>query len=112
MLLCGLALIEATDYTDKEGTIQVMPDDKCLFCRIVYGEVPATLVYVDPHAIAFLDHRPLFHGHTLLVPREHFETLTDLPSKLIGPLFNAAQSLAAAVQHALGAPHRSGVRFR
>jgi histidine triad (HIT) family protein len=80
-----------------------MADDKCLFCRIVSGEVAATLVYVDPNAIAFLDHRPLFHGHTLLVPREHYETLTDLPSKLIGPLFSAAQALAGGVQHALDA---------
>ena len=78
-------------------------DDNCLFCRIVSGEVPATVVYVDPNAIAFLDHRPLFHGHTLLVPRDHVETLIDLPSKLIGPLFTAAQSLANAVQHAMDA---------
>ena len=79
-----------------------MSDDKCLFCRIVSGEVPATVVYVDPNAIAFLDHRPLFHGHTLLVPRDHVETLVELPSKLVGPLFTAAQSLAEAVPHALG----------
>ena len=78
-------------------------DDNCLFCRIVSGEVPATVVYVDPNAIAFLDHRPLFHGHMLLVPRDHVETLVDLPSKLIGPLFTAAQSLANAVQHAMDA---------
>lgn len=80
-----------------------MTDDKCLFCRIVSGEVPATVVYVDPNAIAFLDHRPLFLGHTLLVPRDHVETLVELPSKLVGPLFTAAQSLAQAVPHALGA---------
>lgn len=80
-----------------------MTDDKCLFCRIVSGEVPARVVYVDPNAIAFLDHRPLFHGHTLLVPRDHVETLVDLPSKLVGPLFTAAQSLAQAVEHALDA---------
>ncbi|HEU4768736.1 MAG TPA: HIT family protein [Pyrinomonadaceae bacterium] len=79
-----------------------MTDDKCLFCRIVAGEVPARLVYVDPNAIAFLDHRPLFLGHTLLVPRDHVETLVELPSKLVGPLFTAAQSLAQAVPHALG----------
>ena len=79
-----------------------MTDDKCLFCRIVSGEVPATLVYVDPNAIAFLDHRPLFLGHTLLVPRDHVETLVELPSKLVGPLFTAAQSLAQALPHALG----------
>ena len=79
-----------------------MTDDKCLFCAIVSGEVPATVVYVDPNAIAFLDHRPLFLGHTLLVPRDHVETLVELPSKLVGPLFTAAQSLAQAVPHALG----------
>ena len=80
-----------------------MADDNCLFCRIVSGEVAATVVYVDPNAIAFLDHRPLFHGHTLLVPRQHVETLVDLPSKLIEPFFTAAQSLARAVEFALDA---------
>lgn len=80
-----------------------MPDDNCLFCRIVSGEVAVTVVYVDPNAIAFLDHRPLFHGHTLLVPREHVETLVDLPSSLIEPFFTAAQSLAQSVEFALGA---------
>ena len=78
-----------------------MTEDNCLFCRIVSGEVPATLVYVDPIAVAFLDHRPLFHGHTLLVPREHVETLVDLRYELVGPLFTAAQSLAQAVPHAM-----------
>ena len=77
--------------------------DDCLFCRIVSGEVPATLVYVDKNAIAFLDHRPLFHGHTLLVPRDHVETLTDLPPALVGPFFEAAQSLAHAVEFAMKA---------
>ena len=78
-------------------------DDSCLFCRIVSGEVPATIVYEDKNAIAFLDHRPLFHGHTLLVPRDHIETLVDLPQELIGPLFKAAQSLAQGVEYAMKA---------
>jgi histidine triad (HIT) family protein len=78
-------------------------DDNCLFCRIVSGEIPATLVYEDKNAVAFLDHRPLFHGHTLLVPRTHVETLTDLPHTLIGPFFEAAQSLARAVEFAMTA---------
>ena len=77
--------------------------DDCLFCRIVSGEVPATLVYTDKNAVAFLDHRPLFHGHTLLVPRDHVETLVDLPHTLIEPFFEAAQSLARAVEIALKA---------
>ena len=80
-----------------------MVDDNCLFCRIVSGEVPATVVYVDKNAVAFLDHRPLFHGHTLLVPREHVETLVELPQKLVGPFFETAQLLARVVEHAMEA---------
>lgn len=80
-----------------------MTQDNCLFCRIVSGEVPATIVYEDINSIAFLDHRPLFHGHSLLVPREHFETLVDLPATQVGPLFTAAQTLARAVEAAMKA---------
>ena len=77
--------------------------DECLFCRIVSGELPATIVYEDENAVAFLDHRPLFPGHTLLVPREHVETLGDLPEKLVGPYFEAAQLLARVVESAMEA---------
>jgi histidine triad (HIT) family protein len=80
-----------------------MANETCLFCRIVSGEVPAVVVYEDDNAIAFLDHRPLFHGHTLLVPRRHVETLGDLPASLVGPFFKAAQLLSRAVEPALGA---------
>ena len=59
----------------------------CLFCRIVSGELPATIVYEDDNSVAFLDHRPLFPGHTLLVPREHVETLGELSPKIVGPYF-------------------------
>ena len=78
-------------------------EDKCLFCRIVSGEVPATVVHEDDNAVAFLDHRPLFPGHTLLVPREHVETLGELPSRIVGPYFEAAQLLARAVELAMAA---------
>src|SRR5215216_2312353 len=80
-----------------------MVDDNCLFCRIVSGELPAIVVYEDENSLAFLDHRPLFHGHTLLVPREHVETLGDLPAQLVGPYFEAVQLLTRAVQSALDA---------
>jgi histidine triad (HIT) family protein len=80
-----------------------MVDDNCLFCRIVSGELPAIVVYEDKHSVAFLDHRPLFHGHTLLVPREHVETLGDLSPALVEPYFKAAQSLARAVELGLEA---------
>src|SRR5689334_8732208 len=75
----------------------------CLFCRIVSGELPATIVYEDENSVAFLDHRPLFPGHTLLVPREHVETLGELPAKLVGPYFEAAQLLSRAVESAMEA---------
>lgn len=75
----------------------------CVFCSIVRGELPAHLVLDDPIAVAFLDTRPLFPGHTLLVPREHHRTLTDLPPALVEPVFERTQRLAGAVQSATGA---------
>src|SRR5215212_7881600 len=78
-------------------------DASCLFCRIVSGELPATVVYEDDNSIAFLDHRPLFHGHTLLVPREHVETLGELSSKVVAPYFEAAQLLSRAVESGMDA---------
>ena len=80
-----------------------MVDDNCLFCRIVSGELPATIVYEDMNSLAFLDHRPLFYGHTLLVPREHFETLGDVSPPLIEPYFKAAQLLSLVVESAMEA---------
>ena len=76
---------------------------ECLFCRIVSGELPATIVYEDDTAVAFLDHRPLFHGHTLLVPREHVETLGELSPNIVGPYFEAAQLLSRAVESGMDA---------
>ena len=75
----------------------------CLFCGIVSKEVDASIVFQDDVSTAFLDHRPLFPGHTLLVPNQHFETLTDLPSKLVAPFFSSVQLLARAVELAMAA---------
>ncbi|RSN50551.1 HIT family protein [Actinomadura sp. WAC 06369] len=75
----------------------------CVFCEIVKGERPAHIVLDTPEAMAFLDARPLFKGHTLLVPRTHRETLTDLPPEELGPFFAHAQRLAAAMESALDA---------
>ena len=80
-----------------------MTEENCLFCRIVSGELSAVIVFADKDSLAFLDHRPLFPGHTLLVPREHYETLTDLPAEHVGPLFQNAQTLARAVESAMEA---------
>jgi histidine triad (HIT) family protein len=75
----------------------------CTFCRIVDRTLPAFAVLEDTISIAFLDSRPLFPGHCLLVPRDHVETLADLPAELVGPFFANAQRLSLAIEAALGA---------
>jgi len=76
---------------------------ECLFCKIIRREITAHIVFEDVDALAFLDHRPLFPGHVLLIPKEHHQTLTHLPDALVGPLFTIARTLAAAVETALSA---------
>ncbi len=75
----------------------------CLFCQVVVGEAPAHRVLDEEGAVAFLDVRPLFPGHCLLVPREHHETLGELPEPLVGDLFATARRLALAVEAAMEA---------
>lgn len=79
-----------------------MPGD-CVFCGIVAGEVEAERVLEDDDFVAFLDARPVFKGHALLVPRAHVETLPDLPAGLRDPFLAHAQRLATAVRAGLGA---------
>jgi len=75
----------------------------CLFCGIIAGTVEAHLVMETHDVVGFLDVRPVFKGHVLLVPREHVVTLPDLPEPLIVPLFSAAQRVATAITSGLGA---------
>ncbi len=84
----------------------VAPDPEtasCLFCRIVAGEAPAFVVLDHPDAMAFLDIRPLFPGHTLVVPRGHVEVLADLSPEQLGPYFAQVQRLSRAMEEVLGA---------
>ncbi|MBW3594253.1 MAG: HIT family protein [Actinobacteria bacterium] len=75
----------------------------CVFCEIAMGQTAADIVFEDESTVAFLDMRPVFLGHTLLIPRAHYETLPDLPDDLLPSLFSNAKMLAAAVPSALGA---------
>ena len=75
----------------------------CVFCAVVAGDTAASVVLDDADSVAFLDHRPLFPGHCLLVPRAHHETLADLPAPLVSTLFTTAQRLARAVESAMDA---------
>jgi histidine triad (HIT) family protein len=77
--------------------------DDCVFCRIIAGEVPADMVLDDDEFVAFLDARPVFKGHVLVLPRRHYVTLADLPVPAVGPLFERVRLLSAAIPAALGA---------
>lgn len=74
----------------------------CPFCRILAGESEAPIVLETPEVLGFLDARPVFKGHTLVIPREHHVTLADLPAEQISPFFAAVQRVSAVVPAALG----------
>jgi histidine triad (HIT) family protein len=80
-----------------------MARDDCLFCAIVARRQPAEFVLDEPDVAAFLDIRPVFKGHVLVVPREHVVTLADVPAGLISPLFGFARRLSVAAEKGLGA---------
>jgi histidine triad (HIT) family protein len=75
----------------------------CKFCQIIAGEIPAHFVLDTDEVVAFLDHRPLFPGHTLVLPRDHVVTLADLPEDRVGPFFRQVQRVEAAVRTAMEA---------
>jgi histidine triad (HIT) family protein len=75
----------------------------CKFCQIIAGEIPAHFVLDTDEVVAFLDHRPLFPGHTLVLPRAHIETLADLEESRVGPFFREVQRVEAAVRTAMEA---------
>jgi histidine triad (HIT) family protein len=79
-------------------------DPNCRFCQIVAGDETAHVVFENERTLAFLDNRPLFPGHSLLVPRDHHETLADLPPDLLEPLFASARRLSIAVPKAMEKP--------
>ena len=84
-----------------------MPSDKfdpsCIFCKILRHPTEDDIVYENESALAFLDHRPLFPGHCLVIPKSHLETIHDLPDSLLGPFFSTVKMLAAAIEQAMQA---------
>ncbi len=75
----------------------------CVFCQIVRGELEAYEIQRTSEALTFLDKRPLFPGHCLVVPADHRETLTDLPAEMLGRFFATVQQMASVVQTAMNA---------
>jgi histidine triad (HIT) family protein len=76
----------------------------CTFCRILQGELPATVVLETPDLLAFLDTKPVFRGHVLLVPKMHVRTFRELPPDLVGHFAATAQRLEVAVETGLDVP--------
>ena len=75
----------------------------CTFCGILAGDLPAAVVLDEPDVVAFLDIRPVFKGHVLVVPRPHVDALPDLPADLLATFLEAVQRLSRSVPEALGA---------
>jgi histidine triad (HIT) family protein len=80
-----------------------MDEPNCKFCQIASRALSSGIVFEDSLSLAFLDNRPLFPGHTLLIPKKHYETLQDLPADLIGTFFKNVQLLARAVESGMHA---------
>ena len=87
-------------FTDARSSLK---DVACVFCEIVRGQAPAHSVFADEVAVAFLDARPLFPGHVLVVPRTHVTTLTELPAGAVGPFFERVRLVTAAVERGTAA---------
>lgn len=77
--------------------------DKCTFCEIVLGNLETQIIFNDKHTLCFLDKKPIFHGHCLIIPKQHIMTLEEIPKPLLGLLFWNARLLSEAIEEALGA---------
>lgn len=89
--------------SELTGTEPQSAPDSCVFCGIVRGDVVADVVFRESSAIAFLDRKPVFLGHCLVIPSIHVQTLADLPMEVLPELFRNVQRLSRAVETALGA---------
>ena len=78
-----------------------MPSDDCIFCKMVAGDVPVAKVYEDESVLAFLDIGPLSDGHTLVIPKEHFETIDSCPAELVSEIGLRLGRIAKAVKEAM-----------
>jgi histidine triad (HIT) family protein len=86
-----------------EDIAAAYPKQMCIFCSIAAGGEDAAVVFEDELCMAFLDVRPLFPGHTLLIPRAHVETVAELPDDLIAPFFKNIRLLARAIEAGMAA---------
>ncbi len=82
--------------------------EECVFCQIIQHKAPSCIVYEDDHVAAFLSNRPVNEGHTLVVPKKHYENIYEIPEEEAGYLFKIAKRVACAVRDAVKA---DGIRI-
>ena len=76
----------------------------CLFCKIISGEIPSDKVYEDEDTIAFLDINPVAYGHTLVVPKKHFQNMEEIPQAELNKVMSTVKRIGQAIKEKLGAP--------
>jgi histidine triad (HIT) family protein len=91
---------EATERMTTQVTTTTTSPVDCIFCRIIGKEAPASILYEDDKALVFLDIRPLNQGHTLVIPKEHYETVYDMPEELVRHIYTVVKRMAVAVKAA------------
>jgi diadenosine tetraphosphate (Ap4A) HIT family hydrolase len=72
----------------------------CIFCKIIAGEIPSTKIYEDDHVLCFLDINPITPGHTLVIPKKHFEFLSEMTAEFDAPMWEAGRKIANALRKA------------
>ncbi len=92
-----------TNDTNKEIHDETQIEENCLFCKIIRNEIPAVKVYEDNNILAFLDINPNGRGHTLIIPKSHFENIYGLPVENWCHMNIAAQKISIALKNALSA---------
>jgi histidine triad (HIT) family protein len=75
----------------------------CIFCKIIAGELPSSKIYEDVDVLAFLDIKPVNPGHTLVIPKKHFESIHDTPDEIVAKMSVVAKKVAGSIQKNLGA---------
>jgi histidine triad (HIT) family protein len=85
-------------------TGDTMTNQDCIFCKIINNEIPAAKVYEDEQVLAFLDINPVNPGHTLVIPKEHHETLLEMTEQAVDKVFNVGRKIASTMKEALDAP--------
>jgi histidine triad (HIT) family protein len=95
-------VIRTFSFAEFYHTMGCMNDD-CLFCKIIRKEVPSTMIYEDADVYAFSDINPIHLGHTLVIPKQHYVNVFDLPDDLLSKMFIATKKVANAIKATVGA---------